>query len=101
MVEKRHVVELPPIKPIYIEHRSYAIVCSCGSLNKSNFPEQFKAPMYRASVENLVAYLSVGQYISYNRITSMLNGLCKLPFSEGSISNMLIRFVKKKNKTSF
>ena len=36
--EKRQVVELPPINPIYIEHRSYSTLCSCGCLNKANFP---------------------------------------------------------------
>lgn len=96
LIEKRQVVELPPIEPIYIEHRSYATECSCGTLNKSSFPDQVKAPIqYGTNVENLVAYLSVGQYISYNRIASMFKGLFNLPLSEGSIYNMLARFASK------
>lgn len=96
MVDKRQVVELPPIKPIYIEHRSFATVCSCGCLNKAYFPEQVKAPVqYGSSVENLVAYLNVGQYLPYNRIASMLKGLFKLSLSEGTINNMINRFGAK------
>lgn len=96
MVEKRQVIELPPIKPIFHEHRTFATVCHCGCLNKSQFPDQIKASVqYGKSVENLVAYLNVGQYIPYNRISSMLKGMFNLPISEGSISNMIGRFASK------
>lgn len=96
ILEKRQVVELPPIKPLYIEHRSYAKICSCGCLNKSKFPKTVNAPMqYGNSVENLVAYLNVGQYLPYNRIASMLKGVFNIQLSEGTIQNMLERFANK------
>lgn len=98
VVEKRQVIELPPIKPIFHEHRTFASVCQCGCLNKGQFPDKVKAPVqYGESVENMVAYLNVGQYIPYNRIASMFNGVFNLPLSEGSINNMIGRFAKKMN----
>lgn len=92
----RQVVELPPINPVYVEHRSYSTICSCGCINKADFPKRVKAPMqYGESIENLVAYLNVGQYLPYNRIVSMFRGLFNIPLSEGSVSNMISRFAQK------
>ncbi len=94
--ERRQVVELPPINPIYIEHRSYSTLCNCGCLNKADFPERVNAPIqYGATIENLVSYLSVSQYIPYNRIVSMFKGLFNIPLSEGSVSNIINRFANR------
>ncbi len=94
--EKRQVVELPPIHPIYIEHRRHNIVCSCGCINKADFPKHVNAPIqYGSSVENLVAYLNVGQYLPYKRIVNLFSGLFNIPLSEGSIKNLITRFASK------
>lgn len=94
--EKRQVVELPPINPIYIEHRSYSTICNCGCFNRADFPERVNAPIqYGETVENLVSYLNVGQYIPYNRIVSMFSGLFNIPLSEGSVSNIINRFANR------
>jgi transposase len=94
--ETRQVVELPPINPIYIEHRCYSTICTCGCFNKAGFPDRVKAPVqYGESIENLVAYLNVGQYLPYNRIVNMFRGLFNIPLSEGSVSNMISRFAKR------
>lgn len=96
IAEKRQVVELPQIQPIYIEHRGHSKFCTCGHLNKAAFPANVNAPIqYGSNVENLVAYLNVGQYLPYNRISSMLGSLFNLPLSQGSIKNMIVRFAKK------
>jgi transposase len=94
--ETRQVVEIPPIHPIYIEHRSYSTICTCGCLNKADFPERVTSPIqYGETVENLVSYLNVGQYIPYNRIASMFSGLFNTPLSEGSVSNIINRFANR------
>ncbi len=78
--ETRQVVELPPINPIYIEHRSYSTIRNCGCFNKADFPERVNAPIqYGETVENLVCYLNVAQYIPYNRIVSIFSGLFNMP----------------------
>jgi transposase len=94
--EARQVVEIPPIQPIHVEHRRHSTVCTCGCLNRANFPERVKSPIqYGETVESLVTYLSVGQYIPYNRIVSMLSGLFHIPLSEGSVSNIINRFANR------
>jgi transposase len=94
--EKRQVIELPQIRPICTEHQVHSKLCSCGHLNKSVFPVNIKAPIqYGNNVENLVAYLNIGQYLPYKRISSMLGNLFNLPLSQGSIKNMITRFADK------
>lgn len=96
LTEKRQVIELPQIHPICIEHQIHSKRCSCGHLNKSVFPVNIKAPIqYGTNVENLVAYLNIGQYLPYKRISSMLGNLFNLPLSQGSIKNMITRFAEK------
>ena len=96
IIENRQVVELPQINPVYIEHRSHTKLCTCGHLNKSVFPADVNAPIqYGSNIENLVAYLNVGQYLPYKRISLMLESLFNLPLSQGSIKNMIERFAKK------
>ena len=96
LTEKRQVIELPQIHPICIEHQIHSKRCSCGHLNKSVFPVNIKAPIqYGTNVENLVAYLNIGQYLPYKRISSMLGNLFNLPLSQGSIKNMVTRFAEK------
>ena len=96
LAEKRQVIELPQIHPICTEHQVHSRLCSCGYFNKSVFPVNIKAPIqYGSNVENLVAYLNIGQYLPYKRISSMLGNLFNLPLSQGSIKNMLTRFAEK------
>lgn len=93
---RRQVVDLPPIKPIYTEHRSYYRQCRCGVVNYPTFPQGVDNHIqYGSNIESLVAYLNVGQYLPYNRIQSLFENLFNVPLSQGSISNMLERFASK------
>jgi transposase len=93
---KRQVVELPKIYPVYIEHRIHSKLCCCGHLNKAMIPSGVNSPIqYGDNIENLVAYLNIGQYLPYNRISSMLGSLFNMPLSQGSVKNMIEKFAKK------
>lgn len=95
---RRQVVDLPPIKPIYTEHRSYTKQCRCGHVNYPTFPQGVDNHIqYGSNIESLVAYLNVGQFLPYNRIQSLFESLFNVPLSQGSISNMLERFAHKAN----
>ena len=42
---RRQAVEIPPVNPQYIEHRSFHKVCpDCGRLNTGAYPEGINAP---------------------------------------------------------
>lgn len=93
---KRQVVELPKIYPVYIEHQIHSKLCTCGHINKAVTPDHVKAPIqYADNIENLVAYLNIGQYLPYKRISSMLGSLFNMSLSQGSIKNLIEKFAKK------
>lgn len=90
--ECRQVVDIPKLELIYTEHQLYSKKCSCGKLVKSDFPRGVNARIqYGSKVMGLVAYLSVRQYISYNRISEFFTDVFSHPLSEGGIQRLLKR----------
>lgn len=93
---KRQVVELPPIKPIYIEYQSYVRGCSCGHQQKGDYPPHIiNHIQYGASVEAYVGYFSVYQYLPFKRMSELFAHVFNLPISQGSIGNLLQRLGDK------
>jgi transposase len=91
MVSRRQEIEIPVVAPRYIEHRRLVKVCPCcGLTNEGLYPADIKAPVqYGRSVKSLVAYLSVYQFLPYQRLCQLFSDLFSLPLSEGSIDNIL------------
>lgn len=95
-VSKRQVVDLPVIKPEYIEHQVFKKQCSCGHSNCASFPENIKASIsYGANAESLVGYLFSRQYMPFDRMREFFNDAFHLPISEGGIHELLNRLVAK------
>jgi transposase len=94
---RRQVVDIPPVQPFYTEHRSHIKTCpSCGMKNKGVFPDRITAPIqYGPVVEATIAYLSVFQYIPYQRIVYFFKHLLGLSISEGTIDSLLEKFSQK------
>ena len=94
---KRQVIEIPPIVPIYEEFRQYACECtSCNHFQVADFPKGVNAPIqYGSSVESLVSYFSVFQYIPFGRLRNLFSQVFSIPLSEGTIGNILERSAQK------
>jgi transposase len=94
---KRQVIEIPPIVPIYEEYRQYVCQCpTCQHQQLADFPLGVNAPIqYGSSVETLVGYFSVYQFIPFKRLQSLFSQLFLLPLSQGSIGNILERSAQK------
>jgi transposase len=90
-VSRKQEVILPPILPKYIEHQSFSCKCKkCGSTTISELPQNLKARIqYGDNIKALIVYLSVYQYVPYNRIAEFLDDFLKLPISEGTIDTIL------------
>lgn len=91
--EKRQVFDIPrKIDILSTEHRIHSVVCKCGKKHKASFPKGVNAyASYGNELANLIAYLSVEQYMSYRRIKSYLKNIYNLNISEGTIKNLLRR----------
>lgn len=94
---KRQVVEIPPIVPIYEEYRQYSCQCpTCQHEQTADFPLGVNAPIqYGSSVEALICYLSVFQYVPFGRLQNLFQQTFSLPLSQGTIGNILERAAKK------
>mgnify|MGYP000674496952 CR=1 FL=1 len=84
---KRQVIEIPPIMPIYAvrrpeEYRQYICQCpTCQHQQLANFPLGVNAPIqYGSSVETLVGYFSVYQYIPFKRLQGLFLNYFLFPF---------------------
>ena len=93
---KRQVIDIPVIKQIVTEHRVYKCTCTCGKVIESDFPAEVDSSVkYGKSIESLVGYLSVRQYLPFKRLQEMLNDIFAVQISEGGIHCLLKRLASK------
>jgi transposase len=96
MIESRQVIDIPVIRTTCVEHRVYQKKCSCGHCMQSKFPGHVAASIqYGPVAQSLIGYLHARQYMPYKRMKEFFTDAFNLPMSEGSIANILQRFVKK------
>lgn len=96
LVERRQVIDIPPIVPIYTEHQSFAKTCQCGCVCKGDFPINVNAPIqYGSNLESLIAYFSTRQYMPYQRMAECLSDVFGIKIAQGSIVNAITRFAAK------
>lgn len=96
LISRRQVVDIPPIKPEYTEHRIYRRTCSCGHCNLSDFPVQVRTSIsYGPNIQATIAYLHTRQYLPFERMSEFFADFCNLPISQGTICNLLQRFAQK------
>ncbi len=93
---KRQVIDIPIIKQIVTEHRVYKCTCTCGKVVESDFPVEIDRPVkYGKSIESLIGYLSVRQYLPFKRLQEMLNDIFAVQISEGGLHCLLKRLASK------
>lgn len=95
--ERKQEVVIPPFQVKYIEHQSFTRTCiSCGHKNTGKFPVNISAPVqYGQSVTSAITYLSIYQYLPYNRIKKLMNDLFQIQLSEGTITNILEKMTQR------
>lgn len=96
LVARRQVVDIPPIRPVYTEHRVYRTVCPCGHRTLTTFPSGVDTPIsYGHQTEALISYLHTRQYIPFARISEFFTSVCSMPISQGTVCGILERFAAK------
>jgi len=95
-LNSRQVIDIPKPAAICTEHQIFAKRCTCGHINKGEFPVNVNAKVqYGSHIEALTAYLNVRQYMPYNRIQEFYSQLMGLDISQGGIGCLLQRFTGK------
>lgn len=96
LLESRQVLDIPVSAPVYTEHRMYGKACLCGQLVKGSFPARVKAPIqYGPGVEAMAGYLSVRQYLPYQRMQECFQDLFGIPISQASLVSAVRRMAVK------
>ena len=94
--ESRQTLDVPPVKPIYVEYQSYSKVCDCGCENSADFPKGVDAPIsYGRNTKTLISYLHTRHYLPFRRMKELLGDVFSLPISEGGIHCLLNHFAEK------
>ena len=94
---RRQVIDIPPIKPEYTEHRIYSSVCQCcAHKTSSEYPQEVKGNVsYGPNIEALAVYLSVRQYMPYGRLQEYFDQVLGIQISQGTLVNMIARAANK------
>jgi transposase len=94
---RKQEVVIPSFKAAYIEHQLFSKTCQCcGNKVVAKLPDNIIAPIqYGESVTATISYLSVYQYVPYNRIKKMMNDLFHISISEGTIKNILEKMAQR------
>ena len=100
LVERRQVVDIPPIKAETTEYRSYSIPCCCGHLQVAPFPEGVDNHIqYGPNISAITVYHNVYQYIPFKRLQDFFAHICHLPLSIGTLENIVVRMADKARPT--
>jgi len=95
-IGRRQIIDIPPIKPQYTEHRIYRKTCSCGVSCQADFPQGINFPIsYGTNIQATIAYLHTRQYLPFARMSEFFADFCNLAISQGTICNLVEKFAKK------
>jgi transposase len=89
--ERRQVIDLPPVKPLVVEHRALTKRCAtCDALTKGRFPREVKAAVqYGTGVQARAVYLVNYQLLPYRRAGELLRDFFSCPISPGSLRRII------------
>lgn len=97
VVQKRQVIDLPPLEFVTIEHQVETITCcNCQRSTSSEFPDGITQPVqYGKQIKQLSVYLRSEQFVPYERCRQMLTDLFGLSISTGTLQNFFKRAAAK------
>lgn len=92
----RQIVDVPPIKAVWTEYRTFAKQCGCGGRSVADFPKGVDTPVsYGKNIEGLIGYFHARQYLPFKRMQEMFNDVFKIGISQGGIHYLLNRFADR------
>jgi transposase len=93
---RRQVIEVPPVKPVVIEHRAHTYRCECGCETTAGFPGEARAPVsYGPRARAIVSYLLSRQHIPNRRVVEAMRDLFGLDISSGAVDSVFTDAAKR------
>jgi transposase len=92
-VERRQIVDLPPIHVWIQEHQAEEKECPhCQSRHRASFPAEVRAPVqYGSRIGALALYLVEQQLLPWARVSEVLSDVLGIELSQGSIATLIQR----------
>ncbi len=92
-VERRQVLDLPPVRRLVIEHQAQQKCCpSWKPLSAAAFPEDVRAPVqYGAAFGAVGVYLVQQQLLPYERACEVMQDLLGVTMSVGTLAELVKR----------
>ena len=85
-VQRRQVVDIPPVVPVVTEHQVQTRRCSCGTRTAGVFPDHVRAPIsYGPGVRARVVYLLGRQHVPIERCREAMRDLFGITMATGTI----------------
>ena len=86
-MERRQVIDIPPVKPVVTEHQLLTLRCGCGEETKAQAPAGVAAPVqYGPRIMGAGVYLWHGQFLSRDRACQALSELFGCAPSPGALA---------------
>ena len=86
-VERRQVIDIPPVKAVTTEHQMLTVKCGCGCETKAQAPDGVTAPVqYGPRIMGTGIYLWHGQFLSRDRACQALSDLFGCAPSPGALA---------------
>ena len=87
-VERRQVIDIPPVKAEVTEHRLLTLKCSCGGETKAVAPDGAPAPVqYGPRIMGVGIYLWHGQFLSRDRACQALSEMFGCAPAPGALAS--------------
>jgi transposase len=86
-VERRQVIDIPPVKAVTTEHQVLTVKCACGCETKAPAPDGVAAPVqYGPRIMGTGVYLWHGQFLSRDRACQALSDMLGCAPSPGALA---------------
>jgi transposase len=86
-VERRQVIDIPPVKAVTTEHQMLTVKCGCGCETKAQAPDGVSAPVqYGPRIMGTGIYLWHGQFLSRDRACQALSEMFGCAPSPGALA---------------
>ena len=96
LVERRQVVDIPPIEVEVTEYQVFEIACACGHRQIGDFPAGVDNHIqYGPNIAAMTVYHNVYQYVPFKRLQDFFVHICNLPISIGTLENIVVRMADK------